>query len=130
MSGMGLGLGLGLGIKTNAAPKRVINLSKAELEELKSHIDDSVVLEEEELKIELLRVIDALLANRLSNTDYERLIVNLQSYKYALEHDRDETEAIRSALLGEFMRLADQAGGKHRRKTKRGRSRRNRSRRR
>lgn len=108
-------------INTGAAPKREINLSKAELEELKSHIDERVALNEEDMKIELLRVIDALLSNRLPGTDDSRRIINLRTYKHALENNRDKVESIRSALLGDFMSLlaAAQAGGKRRRKTRR-----------
>ena len=115
-----------LSINTGAAPRREINLSKLELEELKSHIDERVMLNAEDMKIELLRVIDALLSNRLPGTDDSRRIINLQSYKYALENNRDKVESIRGALLGDFMVLlaAAQAGGKRRRKT-RGRKRRN-----
>jgi hypothetical protein len=89
-----------------------------ELEQLKSHIDDGVELSNSDMKIELLRVIDTLLSNRLPGTDDKRTIVNLQSYKYALENNKDKVENIRGALLGEFMGLlAAQAGGKRRRKS-------------
>jgi hypothetical protein len=116
----------GLRINTASAPRRVIGLSKLELEELKSHIDDGVELSNADMKIELLRVIDSLLSNRLPDTDGERLIINLQSYKYALENNKDKIESIRGALLGEFMGLIGaQAGGRRRRKT-RGRRRRSR----
>jgi hypothetical protein len=103
-----------------AAPRRVIGLSKAELEELKSHIDDGVELSNADMKIELLRVIDTLLSNRLPGTNDERRIVNLKSYKHALENNKDTVAAIRGSLLGEFMSLlaATQAGGRRRRKTR------------
>ena len=109
-------------INTAAAPRREVGLSKTEIEELKSHIDESVALNEEDMKIELLRVIDTLLSNRLPGTDDSRRIINLRSYKHALENNRDKVESIRGALLGDFMVLlsAAQAGGKRkRRKTRR-----------
>jgi hypothetical protein len=114
-------------LNIGAAPRRVIGLSKIELEELKSHIDEDIRLSNEDMRIELIRVIERLLSNRLPGTDGERRIVNLQALLTALENNRDTVEAIRSTLLGEFMSLlaATQAGGKRRRKT-RGRRRRSR----
>jgi hypothetical protein len=124
MEGLGLGLGLGLQLNTGAAPKKVINMSKVELEELKSHIDDGHGHTNEDLKVELLRVIDTLLSNRLPNTGGSRLIVNLKNYEYMLIHNKDKVESIRSALLGEFGGLlaAAQIGGRRTRGRRRIRS--------
>lgn len=75
MEGLGLGLGLGLSLNTKAKPVRLIGLTTAELEELKSHIDEDQKLNAAALKDELLRVIGTLLSNRLPDTDDKRLIV-------------------------------------------------------
>ena len=126
----------GLTINTTARPMRVLDLSKAELELLK----ESAEIDPPD-RIELLRVIDTLLSSRLPDTDDKRPIVNLMSYKHALENNRDTLTSIRSVVLRELDDFisATQAGGvrrktekfhfsskRHHKRTKRRRTRRHR----